>query len=137
MQALQGPECADHSGTTIPIQTRTQYLRDQRAVMRKYLGRPLDKIKISGVVVRNVTSTSGEALVDYDLPAAKVGNYNWVTYTFTTAGGRSRTATLRSEAAGPSPPLRDNCIAWRARSGQSDADVKPGERWRRAERLNV
>jgi hypothetical protein len=81
MQALQGPECADHSGTTIPIRTRSQYLRDDRAVMRKYLGRPLDKIKISGVAVRNVTSTSGEALVEYDLPATVVGNYNWVSYT--------------------------------------------------------
>jgi hypothetical protein len=81
MQALQGPECAVHSGTTIPIRTRSQYLRAERAVMRKYLGRPPDKIKISRVAVRNVTSTSGEALVNYDLPAAVVGNYNWVTYT--------------------------------------------------------
>ena len=42
---------------------------------------PVDKIKISRVAVRNVTSTSGEALVNYDLPATVVGNYNWVTYT--------------------------------------------------------
>ena len=48
--------------------------------MEKYFGRPPDKIKISRVVVRNVTSTSGEALVEYDLPATVVGNDNWVSY---------------------------------------------------------
>jgi hypothetical protein len=58
-----------------------QYLRGERAVMEKYLGRPLDKIKISGVALRDVTSTRGEALVEYDLPANVVGSDNWVTYT--------------------------------------------------------
>ena len=49
--------------------------------MQRYFGRPLDKIKNTRVVVRNVTSTSGEALVEYDLPATVVGNDNWVSYT--------------------------------------------------------
>jgi hypothetical protein len=48
--------------------------------MAKYLGRPLDKIKINGVALRNVTSSSGDALVEYDLPAKVVGNDNWVNY---------------------------------------------------------
>jgi hypothetical protein len=30
--------------------------------------------------VRNVTDTSGEAEVQYDLPASAVGNDNWVTF---------------------------------------------------------
>jgi hypothetical protein len=65
----------------MPMRTVSQYLRTERAVMRKYYGRPLDKIKITRVVVRNVTSTTGEALVEYDLPSAVVGNDNWVSYT--------------------------------------------------------
>ncbi|MDP9335262.1 MAG: hypothetical protein M3Q30_18425 [Actinomycetota bacterium] len=81
IKALQGPECTDHGGTTLPIPTVSQYLRGERTVMQKYLGRPLDKIKISGVALRNVTSSSGEALVEYDLPASVVGNDNWVSYT--------------------------------------------------------
>ena len=80
IKALQGPECADHSGTTLPTRTVSQYLRGERAVMAKYLGRPLDRIKITGVAVRNVTGSSGDALVEYDLPAKLVGNDNWVSY---------------------------------------------------------
>jgi hypothetical protein len=81
IKALQGPECADRSGTTFATRTVTLYLQSERAVMQKYFGRSLDKIKIGRIVVRNVTSTSGEALVEYDLPAAVVGNDNWVSYT--------------------------------------------------------
>jgi len=81
IKALRGPECADHSGTTLPIRTVSQYLRGERTVMAKYLGRPLDKIKINGVALRDVTSSSGDALVEYDLPANVVGNDNWVSYT--------------------------------------------------------
>jgi hypothetical protein len=80
IRALQGPECADHSGTTLPVRVVRQYLRGERAAMAKYLGRPLDKIKINGVALRNVTSNSGDALVGYDLPAPVVGNDNWVSY---------------------------------------------------------
>ena len=43
IKALQGPECAVHSGTTIPIRAANQYLRGERAVMQKYLGRPLPR----------------------------------------------------------------------------------------------
>jgi hypothetical protein len=49
--------------------------------MQKHFGGSLDKIRITGVTVRNVTGTSGEALVDYDLSARVVGNDNWVEYT--------------------------------------------------------
>jgi hypothetical protein len=48
--------------------------------MAKNLGRPLDRIKIIGVAVRNVTRSSGDALVEYDLPANVEGNDNWVSY---------------------------------------------------------
>jgi hypothetical protein len=80
IKALQGPECADRGGTTLPVRTVSQYLRGERAVMAKYLGRPLGTIKITGVALRNVTSSGGDALVAYDLPANVVGNDNWVSY---------------------------------------------------------
>ena len=48
--------------------------------MAKELGRPLDEIEIKSVAIRNVTSTSGDALVEYDLAAQVVGNDNWVSY---------------------------------------------------------
>jgi hypothetical protein len=79
IKALEGPECAPQSNTTVAARTATVYLRGMRTEMRAHLG-PLDRIKILGVDVRNVTDTSGEALVEYDLPAAVVGNDNWVSY---------------------------------------------------------
>jgi hypothetical protein len=80
IKALQGPECADQSGTTLPTRAVNEYLLAERALMAKHLGRPLDKIKIKSVAIRNVTSTSGDALVEFDLPANVVGNDNWVSY---------------------------------------------------------
>jgi len=100
IKALQGPECADHSGTTLPIRTVNQYLRGERVVMQKYVGRPLDEISVRGVVVRNVTSTTGEALVGYDLPAALVGNDNWVGYTV--HGGRWKVSDCHAPIGGSS-----------------------------------
>lgn len=48
--------------------------------MRRRLGRPLDAIGVRGVRVRNVTATTGEAEVQYDLPRSVVGNDNWVEF---------------------------------------------------------
>jgi hypothetical protein len=53
IRALQGPECADPAGTTLPIATVNQYLQRERAVMASEFGRPLDQIKITGVAMRN------------------------------------------------------------------------------------
>ena len=80
IKALEGPECAPQSGTTVAASVASLYLRGSRAVWQSHVGRPLDTIKIRGVLVRHVTSTTGEALVEYDLPATVVGNDNWVTY---------------------------------------------------------
>ncbi len=81
IRALQGPECDDHSATTLPIPTVSQYLRGLRSTMQQHFGQSLDKIRITGVAVRSVTGTTGMALVHYDLPAGVVGNDNWVEYT--------------------------------------------------------
>jgi len=48
--------------------------------MRRRLGRPLDAIGGRAVRVRNVTATTGEAEVQYDLPRSVVGNDNWVEF---------------------------------------------------------
>jgi hypothetical protein len=80
IKALEGPECTPDSGTTFAASVVSMYLRGSRAVMQSHVGRPLDKINIRDVLVRKVTSTTGEALVEYDLPASVVGNDNWVTY---------------------------------------------------------
>jgi hypothetical protein len=80
VQRLQGPECKAPANSTLPKETVALYFRGLRRVMRHLLGRPLDKIRIRGVEVRNITSTSGEAQVLYDLPKSKVGNDNWVEF---------------------------------------------------------
>ena len=48
--------------------------------MQEHIGVPLDHIRVLGVQVRQATATSGQAEVEYDLPASVVGNDNWVTY---------------------------------------------------------
>lgn len=100
IKALQGPECADQSGTTLSVGIVNQYLRGERAVMAKHLGRPLDKININRVVLRNVTSSSGDALVEYDLPANVVGNDNWVNYAI--HDGRWKVSDCRAPIGGSS-----------------------------------
>ena len=49
--------------------------------MRRQLGKPLGKIHIRNVELRNMTADRGEAQVIYDLPPEKVGNDNWVEFT--------------------------------------------------------
>jgi hypothetical protein len=55
-------------------------LRHMRAVLEHNLGVSLASIKVTGVRVRNVTATSGEAEVQYNFPTSVIGNDNWVTY---------------------------------------------------------
>jgi hypothetical protein len=52
----------------------------ERAEMEHYLAVPLASIRITGVQVRDVTATTGDAEVQYALPASVVGNDNWVSY---------------------------------------------------------
>ena len=53
-----------------------------RLEMARFTGEPLSTIRVAGVQTRNVTATRGEAVVQYDLPVAKTGNDNWVTYDY-------------------------------------------------------
>ena len=70
--------------------------------MQSHFGRPLRAIKIRVVVVRDVTATTGDALVEYDLPAAVVGNDNWVSYAV--HSGRWKVADCRAPIGGESTP---------------------------------
>jgi hypothetical protein len=78
--ALMGPECLDGPSVHAAKDqaAAAAQLRTDRADMEQQLGAPLGAIKVTGVSLRNVTASRGEAKVDYDLP--KAGNDNWVTY---------------------------------------------------------
>jgi hypothetical protein len=77
---MQGSECRPRSAERLDRATVASYLRGLRAVMRRRLGRPLDAIGVRAARVRNVTATTGEAEVQYDLPRSVVGNDNWVEF---------------------------------------------------------
>jgi hypothetical protein len=81
IRSMEGASCASGTPTANPAVVEV-YLRGMRAVMEHHLGAPLGSIRITGVRVRNVTATSGEAEVEYALPASVVGNDNWVTYQY-------------------------------------------------------
>jgi len=76
---MQGPECRPTT-TSVDMGQLRAYLDRSRHAMEQHFERPLRDIHIQRVAIRSVTATSGEAEVIYDLPAAVVGNDNWVTY---------------------------------------------------------
>lgn len=78
----QGPECGAFPDTSSSVndQVSAMYLLHIRDVLRHQTGVALNSIRIRGVLVRKVTATSGEAEVQYDLPASATGNDNWVGY---------------------------------------------------------
>ena len=78
IHSMEGAACL--SGPTIAPTVAEAYLRAERVAMERSLAVPLASIRIKGVRVRDVTTTTGEAEVRYALPAAVVGNDNWVTY---------------------------------------------------------
>jgi hypothetical protein len=78
IRSLEGAPCL--STPTVAPALLEAYLEAMRAEMEHQLGVPLVSIRIDGVEVRNVTATTGEAEVEYALPASVVGNDNWVSY---------------------------------------------------------
>jgi hypothetical protein len=78
IQKLQGPSCISKHQLAVSPDKAAAALRKIRVGMVHRFGRALDKITIRGVLVRNVTGTSGEAEVQYNLPGSVAGNYNWV-----------------------------------------------------------
>ena len=78
IRSLQGPECA--SPKTVKPSVQRAYIVTMRRAMSRVLGVELHEIEIVDIELRNVTPTSGEAQVIYNLPLAKAGNDNWVEY---------------------------------------------------------
>ena len=80
---LQGPDCRTEVKSTpskIAAATKElQRLRDGIARRTNFDGAEIES-RISGVAVRNVSASRGEAEVRYQLPVVATGNDNWVTY---------------------------------------------------------
>jgi hypothetical protein len=81
IRGMEAPGCLSGAPTINSMMTAS-YLRQMRAAMQQRLGVPLDSIRIKGVHVRNVMATTGDAEVQYDLPASLTGNDNWVSYEY-------------------------------------------------------
>jgi hypothetical protein len=78
IRTMEGAPCL--SPTTANSMDMESYLTGMRTAMEQHLGAPLGSIRITGIQVRNVTATAGDAEVQYALPASVVGNDNWVSY---------------------------------------------------------
>jgi len=78
IHTMEGFQCSYHSSLSPAF--LSAYLNAERAGLAKSLETPLNMLRITGVLTRNVTATQGEAEVVYNLPTAKVGNDNWVSY---------------------------------------------------------
>ena len=78
IRSMEGAQCLPTNSTNST--GMASYLTGMRSAMEQHLGTPLNSIRITGVQVRNVTATTGDAEVQYSLPASVVGNDNWVSY---------------------------------------------------------
>ncbi|HLX88465.1 MAG TPA: hypothetical protein VKR22_08455 [Acidimicrobiales bacterium] len=78
IESMEGASCRAH----VSAQVGAPYLRSIRAAMERFLGRPLESIHPVGVELRNVRAHTGDAQVEYNLPAGLAGNDNWVTYRY-------------------------------------------------------
>ena len=78
IKGMEGSQC--RSGPRYSRTVLNAYLKGMRSALQHNLGTPLRSIRITGVRTRNVTATTGDAEVLYALPAAVVGNDNWVSY---------------------------------------------------------
>jgi hypothetical protein len=78
IRSMEGASCL--TTPTIAPAVMEAFLKADRAEMERYVGVPLASIRIKGVQVRDVTATTGDAEVQYDLPSSVVGNDNWVSY---------------------------------------------------------
>lgn len=88
------------STPTVADSVAKAYLRAQRAEMEHYLAVPLASIRIKGVEIRDVTATTGDAEVQYALPASVVGNDNWVSYGY--QGGQWKVTDCHAPIGGES-----------------------------------
>ena len=71
----EGPACGPKQRADVTPAKAAAALKELRAPLESLVGRPLKTVKIRGVRVRNVTASSGEAEVEYNLPASVAGTY--------------------------------------------------------------
>jgi hypothetical protein len=96
IEQMEGGSCHATGNPTF----LTEYLRGLRAALQHHLGVSLDKVRVTGVLVRQMTVTTGDADVQYNLPASVVGNDNWVTYQY--QGGQWRETSCHAPIGGES-----------------------------------
>jgi hypothetical protein len=103
IRAMEGASCLS-TPAVAPAEARA-YLQAERVEMEHYLGVPLSSIRITGVQVREVTATTGEAEVHYALTASVVGNDNWVSYAYQHGQWKVSDchAPIGGESSSPSP----------------------------------
>jgi hypothetical protein len=77
---MEGAQCLPTSSSTSG--GMESLLAGMRTSMERRIGTSLRSVRITGVRVRNVTATTGNAEVKYALPASVVGNDNWVSYAY-------------------------------------------------------
>ena len=117
---MEGTQC--RSGPTVNPTLKEEYLRGMRAEMKKYLGHRLGSIRITGIRTRDVTASTGEAEVEYALPASVVGNDDWVTYGY--ESGRWRVTNCHAPIGGESSSSSSSAtVSAEAKAGTQFGDA--------------
>jgi hypothetical protein len=79
--ALQGPKCLTGEPLNDENRERAEAdLEQLRNALQDALDVSPDDIELRDVAVRNVTETSGQASVQYNLTSPSLSSDNWVTY---------------------------------------------------------
>ena len=97
---MEGAQCLPPSSST--SQGVESLLAGMRTAMERRIGTSLRSVRITGIRVRYVTTTTGDAEVQYALPASVVGNDNWVSYGY--QAGQWKVTSCRAPFAGSSQP---------------------------------
>jgi len=97
---MEGAQCLPPSSATSG--GMESLLTGMRTAMERHLGTSLRSVRITGVRVRNVTATTGDADVLYALPESVVGNDNWVSYGY--QEGQWKVTSCRAPIGGSSQP---------------------------------
>jgi hypothetical protein len=105
--SMEGTQC--RSGPTVSPKIKEEYLKGMRATMQKYIGHRLSSIRITGIRTRNVTPNTGDAEVEYALPARAVGNDNWVSYGY--QGGRWKVTSCHAPIGGEDSSAKSSATA--------------------------
>ena len=100
---LEGAQCLPPASAS--SERVESLLTGMRTAMERRIGTSLRSVRITRVRVRNVTATTGDAEVQYALPASVFGNDDWVSYGY--QAGQWKVTSCRApfggSSRGPSP----------------------------------